>query len=315
MTQSTDNRTDARKALIGFTGNTLDRRTEDRQPGELESALAHPEACFHLHSASGFLNDVSGERPDPAFVRAAAENLGYLSHPDVVLLGYDAADNPVLASPIPDDAALPETIKQIDLRSLASQGVLDPETEGRLAQAQHLLLWHRDNRFCGKCGGQTELQAAGASRQCLQCDAVVFPRINPVSIMLIHDDAGRCILGRQPHFPENSWSCLAGFVEAGETLEGAVRRETLEEAGVEVGEVRYRFSQPWPFAGNLMIGFTARALSVDIRFDSNELEACRWFERDEVTMMLERTHPDGLVVPPPLAIAHHLIRVFVEETV
>ncbi|MEN3791741.1 NAD(+) diphosphatase [Fulvimarina sp. MAC3] len=314
MTTPIDDRTDARDVPIGFTGNTLDRRTEERWNGELEAAIVHPSARFFLHSASGFLSDISGERPDPAFRREVAETLGKLAHPNTVLLGYDAAQHPVLAVPILDCIALPETVKTIDLRSYASQGVLDPETEGRLAQAQHLLLWHGDNRFCSKCGGETEARLAGANRQCTRCNTIVFPRINPVSIMLIHDDAGRCILGRQPHFPASSWSCLAGFVEAGETLEGAVRRETVEEAGIEVGKVRYRFSQPWPFPGNLMLGFTARALSGDVRFDSNELEACRWFERDEVALMLERRHPEGLVVPPPLAIAHHLIRVFVEET-
>lgn len=313
MTPSTDARTEAPRAPIGFTANTLDRRSEQRHDGELEAAFAHPDARIFLHSASGFLSDVSGDLPDPAFTLGAAEQFGDMTPAASMLLGYDASDVPFLAASVTEDIELPANIKKIDLRSFASQGVLPRETEGKLAQAQHLLLWHRDNTFCARCGGRTESRAAGANRQCLQCDTIVFPRINPVSIMLIHDDAGRCILGRQPHFPASSWSCLAGFVEAGETLEGAVRRETMEEAGIEVGDVRYRFSQPWPFPGNLMLGFTARALSGNIRFDSNELEGCRWFERSEVSKMLEGRHPDGLVVPPPLAIAHHLVRVFVDE--
>ncbi|EAU42308.1 hypothetical protein FP2506_05701 [Fulvimarina pelagi HTCC2506] len=314
MSRHRDERSGSIKTEIGFTGNTLDRRMEERKPRELEAARSHPAASFHLHSPSGFLADVDGGTPDPVFSSAEASLHADLLHPDAVLLGYDDANSPVIAVPVSDASLLPNGIKRIDLRSLAAQRVLPAETEGRLAQAQHLLLWHRDNQFCARCGGKTESRGAGANRQCLACETVVFPRVNPVSIMLIHDDAGRCILGRQPHFPANSWSCLAGFVEAGETLESAVRRETLEEAGIEVGEVRYRFSQPWPFSGNLMLGFTAKAVTRNIRYDSNELEACRWFERDEVARMLEGRHPDGLVVPPPLAIAHHLVRTFVDET-
>jgi NAD+ diphosphatase len=125
-------------------------------------------------------------------------------------------------------------------------------------------------------------------------------------MLVTHGDA--CLLGRQARYATGSWSCLAGFVEPGETIEDAVRRETLEEAGVRVGPVRYVASQPWPFPSTLMIGCRAEALDDALVIDSTELEDARWFARDEVRSMLYGSHPDGLIVPPPLAIAHHLIR-------
>jgi NAD+ diphosphatase len=109
------------------------------------------------------------------------------------------------------------------------------------------------------------------------------------------------------------WSCLAGFAEPGESIEDAVRRETLEEAGIRCGRVGYLFSQPWPFPMSLMIGCHAEALNDDIKMDANELVDARWFGRDELAAMLLRRHPDGLTTPPPVAIAHHIIRAFVES--
>jgi NAD+ diphosphatase len=122
----------------------------------------------------------------------------------------------------------------------------------------------------------------------------------------------RCLLGRSGRFAKSMYSCLAGFVEPGEAIEDAVRRETLEEAGIRCGRVAYFRSQPWPFPMSLMIGCHAEALSTEIVIDRTELEDARWFDREEVAAMLIRRHPDGLATPPPVAIAHHLIRAWVE---
>ena len=129
--------------------------------------------------------------------------------------------------------------------------------------------------------------------------------------MLVHRGE-HCLLGRQARFIANSYSCLAGFIEPGETIEDAVRRETFEEAGIEVGAVRYGASQPWPFPSSLMIGCFGEALTEAITLDRDEIEDGRWFAKDEVRLMLAREHPDGLITPPPMAIAHFLMRSWVE---
>jgi NAD+ diphosphatase len=124
-----------------------------------------------------------------------------------------------------------------------------------------------------------------------------------------------CLLGRGPHFKPGMYSCLAGFIEPGETVEDAVRRETREETGVAVGAVAYHASQPWPFPASLMIGCVAEGLTEDVRTDPDELEDARWFTRSEVTQMIAGHHPEGLTVPPPTAIAHLLLHDWVENVV
>jgi NAD+ diphosphatase len=152
---------------------------------------------------------------------------------------------------------------------------------------------------------------AGWRRDCAKCKAQHFPRTDPVVIMLA-TDGERCLLGRSPRFVPSMWSCLAGFVEPGEAIEDAVRRETREEAGIACGRVTYFASQPWPFPTSLMIGCHAEALNREIVVDREELEDARWFSKTEVADMLMRKHPEGLTTPPPVAIAHHLIRAWVE---
>ena len=182
---------------------------------------------------------------------------------------------------------------------------------GIVAQARAQLGWHDSHRFCSKCGAATEQRKGGHVRCCLRCDAEHFPRTDPVAIMVIHHD-GRCLLG-QPKGPlvrMGMYSALAGFVDQGESIEEAVRREVREEAGIEVGEVRYHSSQPWPFPSSLMIGCLGRATSTEIRIDDAEMADVRWFTRAEVSAALNEENPD-LKVPGSLAIAHHLIKCWV----
>ncbi|TVR08442.1 MAG: NAD(+) diphosphatase [Salinarimonadaceae bacterium] len=197
----------------------------------------------------------------------------------------------------------------LDLRSIATQGLVAEREAGMLAEAKSLLSWHANHRFCARCGGPTRATRSGFRRDCEACGAQHFPRTDPVVIMLItHGE--RVLLGRQARFPTGNYSCLAGFVEPGETIEDAVRRETFEEAGVCVGEVSYMLSQPWPFPSSLMIGCRGEALNDDINFDREELEDCRWFDRTDLDLMLRDAHPDGVRTPPSVAIAYHLIRIF-----
>lgn len=222
---------------------------------------------------------------------------------------------PVLATLL--DAAAAEVFRAdpafqvLDLRSIAVEGVVPPDELGILAEAKALLHWHARHRFCANCGAPTQTSAAGFRRDCGACGAQHFPRTDPVAIMLVACGE-RCLLGRQSRFAAGMYSCLAGFIEPGETVEDAVRRETFEEAGVRVGAVRYVASQPWPFPANLMVGCLGEALSEEIALDRDELEDGRWFARDEVALMLGGRHPDGLRGPVRVAIAHHLIRTWLD---
>jgi NAD+ diphosphatase len=198
-----------------------------------------------------------------------------------------------------------------DLRSIAVQGLVEPEHLPPIAEAKAVLHWHARHRFCPNCGTATKAVDAGWKRTCPQCKAEHFPRTDPVVIMLAID-GGNCLLGRSPRFVPTMWSCLAGFLEPGESIEDAVHRETREEAGISCGRVRYFRSQPWPFPTSLMIGCHAEALTRDIVVDRAELEDARWFSKDEVVSMILRKHSQGLTTPPPVAIAHHIIRAWVD---
>jgi NAD+ diphosphatase len=173
------------------------------------------------------------------------------------------------------------------------------------AYAASLVAWHRRHRFCANCGAPTEARDAGHERGCPACGASHFPRTDPVVIVRVTDAADRLLLGRQASWPRGRFSVLAGFVEPGETLEEAVRREVLEESGVEVAEVAYAASQPWPFPSSLMIGFSARAVAGDPRPADAELAEVRWFERLEVEAAAAGA--GHLQLSPPYSISRQLI--------
>ena len=207
---------------------------------------------------------------------------------------------------------MPGGIVAFNLRAVAVDGSVSAEDLGALAEGKALLHWHRSHRFCSNCGAPSHASGAGWRRECPACGTHHFPRTDPVVIMLAV--AGeRCLLGRQPRFPPRMYSCLAGFLEPGETIEAAVGRELEEEAGITVDDVSYLGSQPWPFPASLMIGCMARARHSDIVVDHHELEDARWFSRDEVRAMLAGGHPEGLVCPVPMAIAHHIVRAWVDS--
>jgi NAD+ diphosphatase len=296
---------------LAYAASTIDRAAWIRTDPAVLASYDHAATACVIGGEHIVLNN-SGNGMDPWFALTKARALAPVR--ETVFLGLAGG---VARYGIAIDPSELETVKArerllaIDLRSIAVQGLVGPESLAPLAQAKAMLSWHARHRFCANCGSPTAAVDAGWRRDCAACKAQHFPRIDPVVIMLAID-GDNCLLGRQARFGAGMWSCLAGFVEPGETIEEAARRETLEEAGIICGEVRYFATQPWPFPMSLMIGCHARALSRDIKVDTSELEDARWFSRADAAAMLTRSHAAGLSTPPPIAIAHHIIRAWVE---
>lgn len=324
-----------RSALVGFGFNPLNRLSEKRTDAAfIDARRMASSARFLVFVGDAPLLHVDGERYAPFFDSTELALLGPMVA--TIFLGEDAEGISVFAVEVlpnanadaireasvveigahPGDAAplvLPPGLERIDLRSIASRGLTTTALLGELGCAKSVLSWHQRHRFCANCGAPSTVSAGGWRRDCAACGTQHFPRVDPVVIMLAIDGE-RCLLGRSPHFAPGMYSALAGFLEPGETVEDAVRREIHEEAGVSCDEVRYFASQPWPFPASLMIACFATARSVELAIDTNELEDARWFTRAEVATMLAGEHPAGLSAPKPFAIAHHLLRAFAEGT-
>ena len=302
------------KPKLGYTPSLIDRVAVSRDDeAALKKFSEDPRAGVYVTGSENVVLKLLGEKCDPLFTPAEARALG-TSGKSVFLGLADGA--PRFGAAIAPDAIeklqARGDLKITDLRSVAVQGLVAEHHLPPLAESKALLGWHARHRFCPNCGAATHVVQAGWRRDCPVCHAQHFPRTDPVVIMLAISGE-RCVLGRSRRFAPTMWSCLAGFAEPGESIEEAVRREVLEEAGIACGRVTYFASQPWPFPSSIMIGCHAQALSEDLTVDRDELEDARWFSRDECAAMLARQHPQGLTTPPPVAIAHHIIRSFVEE--
>lgn len=303
-----------RSALLGYSQNELDRMAEHRDDAARMAGFRDdPAAVSFLLSGDIPVLRRRGEGHDALMPLREAEGFGPVR--EQAFLGHDGV-RPVFGTlidaPAADSDQGHDDAVRIDLRSIAVQALLPPALLGPLAEAKSLLFWHQRHRFCANCGARTETTAAGWRRECPTCGTHHFPRTDPVAIML----AARgdlCLLGRQSRFPPGMYSCLAGFVEPGETLEDAVRRELKEEAGIDTGRVTYLASQPWPFPSSVMIGCLAEAASETLVVDTTELEDARWFPRDEVRQILTGTHAGGIQCPPTIAIANSLMRAWAIE--
>lgn len=277
----------------GFTGNPLDRADHFRRdPEAMAMARMHPAARFLVLDD---LKPVLTEDGRDLYWARRSE----IGDGTAILLGLDRDGAPRFAvdCPIGDIDGVPTDAR-------ACGATLDGGRAGIVAQARSILDWHRRHRFCANCGHPTELVKGGYGRHCDGCGAEHFPRVDPVVIMLAVKD-GMALVGRQPRFPRGFFSALAGFVEAGESLEEAVARELHEEAGIRVHSVRYVASQPWPFPSSLMLGAIAEAEGFELRLDDVEIEEARWVSRDDVRAALNGT--GAWLAPPPLAIAHSLL--------
>jgi NAD+ diphosphatase len=280
-----------------FAGASLDRvswrRTDD---AFLQRCAADP-AARALVSVGGDLAVGTDGRP----VEVALGTVAPLEGTVPAFLGL-RDEQPLYGI---EAAAVPDGATAASLRDLVP--LLTQSDGGTIAYATAIGNWHRRHRFCANCGHATDVVAAGFQRTCPSCGAHHFPRTDPVVIMLVVDPPrDRVLLGRQATWPAGRFSCLAGFVEPGESLEEAVAREVVEESAVAVDEVTYRSSQPWPFPASLMLGFHCRYAGGGPYRRDGELEDVRWFGRDELA--------DGTaILPPPLAIARVLIDEWLEE--
>jgi NAD+ diphosphatase len=302
------------RPALGYSASQLDRAAGIRSDdAALKRCCEHAQAGTYVIGGELVVLKANNESCEPLFSQIEARTLGAVR--EVVFLGLADA-TPRFGFGLDQDAVerlkARNDLKVTDLRSIAVQGMVAADHLPPLAEAKALLGWHARHRFCPNCGAATELTQGGWRRDCPFCHAEHFPRTDPVVIMLAI--AGeRCVLGRSRRFAPSMWSCLAGFAEPGETIEEAVRREVAEEVGIRCGRVGYFASQPWPFPSSIMIGCHAEAMSDTIVIDREELEDARWFDREELILMLNRAHPHGLTTPPPVAIAHHIIRSYIEN--
>ena len=195
--------------------------------------------------------------------------------------------------------------KFIDLRSIAP--MINNKSAAVIAQAKSIFEWNKSVIYCTKCKGvELEVLESGYKKKCSHCEKEYFPRVDPVVIMLpFHEN--KCLLGRQKIFPPNMYSALAGFLEPGETIESAVIREVKEEVNLNTENVIYKFSQPWPFPSQLMIGCLAEVDSFDHKADEDEIEDSIWLDKEDLTAIFVGKHQKRIWIPPPMAIAHQLI--------
>lgn len=298
-----------------YSSSPLDRIAHRREdPAWIAEKLADPESLFvPVWRTKSLVRRTEDGTPEAVYISGAVaksllmndgpENspakspwafLGILEERAVFAIDISVADDPI--------PLLPETEGEfMDLRSVG-WGVPRPEASV-LAHARGLLHWRARHKFCAVCGNPNEVRSAGHVLQCTVCQTQHFPRTDPAVIMLVHR-GDRALLGHSTRFPRATmYSTLAGFVEPGETLEEAVRREVFEESGIQAGAVHYHSSQPWPFPGNIMLGFYAEALTEEITIDPEELKDARWFTREEM-----RNHKDhGFDLPRVDSIARRLI--------
>jgi NAD+ diphosphatase len=293
---------------ITFSGSPIDRAAlQRRDPSWVKGLLEDESARFLPLFKLDPLVKLGEQRALAWATRALLEDLPKAPSPSLLGIRDGVAHFAV------DISTVEDPLQSLGFEGAASfedlRGIAPALPEGEASIAAHarsLTDWHARHLHCAVCGANTVAEEGGGNRRCPECAAQHFPRTDPVAIAAI-GLGDRCLLGRGPGWPATMFSALAGFVEPGETIEEAVRREVIEESSVVVGEVRYVVSQPWPFPSSLMIGCIGEAETDAIELDRAELEDARWFSLEEIRNALDGK-PGPLFVPPPFAVAHHLIK-------
>jgi len=292
--------------IMAFSGANLDHCENERHPDKIQAAMRETSArCVFFHAYKpAFERDGTLLKAHPSEL-AGRE----LWDPAIIFLGRDNdTRRPWFAAHLkdPDTLATPDQFH--DLRNAAA--LMAPQDLAITGRAHALVGWHGSHGFCAQCGKRTSPAKGAIIRVCQACSTEHYPRVNPVAIMLVtHED--KLLLGRQPGWPEGSFSTLAGFVSQGEDLEEACIREVKEEVGLDVTNVSYLMSQTWPFPSQLMLGLQCEASGTDITLDENELEAAQWFTREETEAVFAKVG-DSFRRPPAFTIAHQLIRKWLE---
>lgn len=310
--------------FIPFTAFPLDRASALRRDADkMESLLNHPDTDLILiQDGKPVLSQDSQASGARKLLRLASTSRSAFlpkSSPEPILMGLDDKGRATFATTLParfdwNDGPLQGLGDTEDLRVAAS--IMDMSDLAIAGTAKAILDWHSRHSFCANCGEATLMAEAGWKRACPACKTEHFPRTDPVAIMLaVKGD--QCLLGRGIGFRAGFISALAGFIEPGETIEEGCARELFEEAGVKMTSARIVANQPWPFPSQLMIGLIAEVESYDLNIDTHEISQAIWFSREEARQLLSEAGctRDGatLRAPPPLAIAHHLIRIWVDE--
>ncbi|RDS84104.1 NAD(+) diphosphatase [Dyella psychrodurans] len=303
---STNSNTFAGLSLI------LDRVSEQRDESDWVSAksqasdarylLLDPAGDAFLHREQDALRWLNAEERERLLPQASSSLLGLIDDRPHFMLLLDESD----------DAAALETALHARRRGLREAGLqLAADEAGLFAYTKGLAHWQRETRFCARCGAPVKLVSSGHRAQCTNpaCGRLHFPRTDAAIIVIVEYE-GACLLGRQAGWPPGRYSTLAGFIEPGEALEDAVRREVAEESGVIVGDVHYHSSQPWPMPASLMVGFTATAVSPAIHLRDGELEDARWFTPQRI---IDGLADGSLATPPKLSVSYQLMSHWLSE--
>lgn len=309
---------------LPFAGFPLDRASVRRRDKTfIEGLLAHPDSDLVLIQDGRPVLElpISPTGMRRALRLSAVSRSGFLGNkqPDPIFLGLDPKGRATFAAALPrgvemDSGPLEGLGEAVDLRAAA--GVMNIDDLALVSTGKAIIDWHARHTFCANCGTKSEATEAGWKRICPECGTEHFPRTDPVAIMLaVHGE--KCLLGRGPGFRAGFISALAGFIEPGETIEEGCARELMEEAGVTMTSARIIANQPWPFPSQLMVGLIAEVSGFELNLDTDELAEAVWFSRDEARALLSDggcvVNGNTLRAPPPMAIAHHLIKAWVEE--